>query len=153
MKKIIFAIFVSFLTTIVISPFSIQASGDLTKQAPIELRIQLGDEKDSLVFVPKTFQLKTGNLYRLLLVNTSPQKHYFSSDEMSRAVFTRKVQINGSDGNPIAEVKGTIREIEVYPQGTAEWWFVPVKAGTFTDLKCTISGHAERGMVGTVVIK
>ncbi len=54
---------------------------------------------------------------------------------------------------PIAEIKGSIREIEVYPQGTAEWWFVPVKAGTFNDLKCTIAGHAEAGMVGTVTIR
>lgn len=80
-------------------------------------------------------------------------KHYFSSDGMSRAVYTRKVQVNGKNGKPIAEIKGSIREIEVYPQGTAEWWFVPVKAGTFNDLKCTIAGHAEAGMVGKVIIK
>jgi uncharacterized cupredoxin-like copper-binding protein len=72
---------------------------------------------------------------------------------MSRAVFTRKVQINGGNGKPIAEVKGSIREIEVYPKGTAEWWFVPVKAGNIEDLKCTIRGHAEAGMVGKIVIR
>jgi hypothetical protein len=29
-------------------------------------------------------------------------KHYFSSDGMSRAVYTRKVQINAKNGKPIA---------------------------------------------------
>ena len=45
------------------------------------------------------------------------------------------------------------RVIEVYPGGTAEWWFVPVKAGEINDLKCTIAGHAEKGMTGKIVIK
>jgi len=128
-------------------------AGDLTQQAPIDVTVQLGDEKDGLRFVPDRIQLETGKLYRLTLVNPSPQKHYFSSTGLSEAVFTRKVQVNGADGKPIAEVKGAIREIEVYPKGTAEWWFVPIKAGTFEDLKCTIPGHAERGMKGAVVVK
>ena len=129
------------------------AAGDLTQQEPIDVKVQLGDEKDALRFVPDKIQLETGKLYRLTLVNRSPQKHYFSSAGLAEAVFTRKVQINGADGKAIAEVKGAIREIEVYPKGTAEWWFVPVKAGSFGDLRCTIPGHAEEGMKGTVVIK
>ena len=31
------------------------------------------------------------------------------------SVFTRKAQVLGPDGKTIAEIKGTIREIEVYP--------------------------------------
>jgi uncharacterized cupredoxin-like copper-binding protein len=129
------------------------AGGDLTQQQPIEVRVQLGDEKDGMRFVPDRLQLETGKLYRLTLVNPSPQKHYFSSAGLAEAVFTRKVQVNGADGKPLAEVKGVIREIEVYPKATAEWWFVPVKAGSFDDLRCTIPGHAERGMKGGVVVK
>jgi uncharacterized cupredoxin-like copper-binding protein len=72
---------------------------------------------------------------------------------LAGAVFTRKAQVNGKDGKPIAEVKGAVREIEVYPGGTAEWWFVPVKAGVFEDLRCTIPGHTEGGMTGKIVIK
>ncbi|MCZ6675166.1 MAG: biphenyl 2,3-dioxygenase [Verrucomicrobia bacterium] len=130
-----------------------QAEGDLTKQQPIEIRIQLGSETDALRFFPDTIRLTTGRLYKLILNNPSPQKHYFSSEGLSQAVFTRKVQINGRDGQPIAEVKGSIREIEVYPNGTAEWWFVPIKAGEFNDLYCTIRGHTEDGMVGKIVIR
>lgn len=134
-------------------PSAARPAGDLTQQNPIDVKVQLGDEKDAMRFAPADIQLETGKLYRLTLVNPSPQKHYFSSPGLSDAVFTRKVQINGPDGKPVAEVKGAIREIEVHPKGTVEWWLVPVKAGTFQDLRCTIPGHAERGMKGTVVIR
>lgn len=132
---------------------SAQAAGDLTQQSPIELRVQLGNEGGDLRFYPDTLQLETGKLYRLVLFNPSPEKHYLSSDGLSQSVFTRKVQVNGGDGKALAEVKGHIREIEVYPKGTTEWWLVPIKTGEFGDLKCTIPGHAEKGMLGKIVIK
>ena len=134
-------------------PAAVQAEGDLTKQDPILMAVQLGDEHDALRFVPDVLTFETGKLYKLEIHNASQQKHYFSSDQFSGAVFTRKVQVNGQDGKAIAEVKGTVREIEVYPGQKAEWWFVPVKAGTFDDLRCTIPGHADSGMVGRIVVK
>ena len=129
------------------------AAGDLTQQTPIDIKVQLGDEKDSKRFVPDKIELETGKLYRLILSNPSAEKHYFSSEGLSQAVFTRKVQVNGAAGKALAEVKGVIREIEVYPNAVTEWWFVPIKAGNFGDLKCTIPGHAEAGMVGHILIK
>ncbi|MEW6348269.1 MAG: biphenyl 2,3-dioxygenase [Thermodesulfobacteriota bacterium] len=129
------------------------AAGDMTAQTPVEVNVQLGDKGDALRFVPNRIDLETGKLYKLVLHNPSSVAHYFSSEGLSRAVFTRKAQVFGPDGKTIAEIKGSISEIEVYPGGTAEWWFVPVKAGTFNDLKCPIKGHTEAGMVGTVTIK
>lgn len=129
------------------------ALGDLTKQEPIEVRIQLGDKTGTLKFFPSTLELETGKLYRMTLINYSPEKHYFSSDVFSQSAFRRKVQVNSADGKPIAEIKGNIREIEVYPGNKVEWWFVPVKAGEIKDLKCTIPGHAAAGMVGAITIK
>lgn len=137
----------------VLLPSLAQAAGDLTRQDPVEIKVDLGDEKNALRFYPDKIELETGKLYRLILTNPSPQKHYFYSAGMADAVFTRKVQINGADGKAIAEVKGQIREIEVYPGGTAEWWFVPVKTGSFNDLVCTIPGHGAGGMVGSVTIR
>jgi uncharacterized cupredoxin-like copper-binding protein len=104
-------------------------------------------------FMPNAIELETGKLYRLVLHNASSTPHYFSSEGLARAVFTRKAQVLGPDGKTIAEIKGNIVEIEVFPGGTAEWWLVPVKAVTLNDLKCTIKGHAEAGMVGTIRIK
>jgi uncharacterized cupredoxin-like copper-binding protein len=114
-------------------PFSVAfAAGDLTQQTPTEIKVRLGDEKNSRRFVPDTIELETGKLYRLVLSNPSSEKHYFSSEGLSQAVFTRK---------------------EVFPNAVTEWWFVPVKAGRFGDLKCTVPGHAEAGMVGRITIK
>jgi uncharacterized cupredoxin-like copper-binding protein len=132
---------------------SAEAAGDLTTQEPVEIKVQLGNEKDALRFFPETINLETGKLYRLIISNPSPQKHYFSSEAMAQAVFTRKVQVNGADGKPIAEVKGQIREVEVYPGGITEWWFVAIKTGHFGDLKCTIPGHSQGGMVGNISIQ
>ena len=125
------------------------AAGDLSRQAPLEVRVQLGDEKGTRRFFPETIELETGKLYRLVVSNPSPEKHYFSSDALSQAVYTRKVQVNGPDGKAIV----TGREIEVLPKASTEWWLVPVKAGRFGDLKCTEPGHSEAGMVGQIVIK
>lgn len=135
------------------APGAVNAAGDLAAQTPIVLTVNLGDKKNAPRFFPETVRLETGKLYQLKLVNPSPSAHYFVSEKLAAAVYTRKVQVNGADGKPLAEVKGGVREIEVYPGATAEWWFVPIKTGTFSDLRCTIAGHTEAGMVGKIVVE
>lgn len=138
------------------------AAGDLANQPPIDVVVELGRADGTHAFVPNRLRFETGRLYRLILRNVSPDPHYFTSDEFAARVFTRKVQVTQRqpDGRTVtlAEVKGTIREIEVYPGHTAEWWFVPVAAGRITDLRCTILAadrrtHAAHGMTGEIVIE
>lgn len=136
-----------------VASISVRADGDLTSQEPVTVTVRLGDERNRLRFEPSALVFQTGKLYRLVIVNPSPQKHYFSSDGLARAVFTRKVQIERPDGGAMVEVKGVVREIEVYPGAAAQWWFVPVKAGSLNDLRCTIAGHTEAGMVGRITIR
>ncbi|MGL1958386.1 MAG: hypothetical protein OCD00_13825 [Colwellia sp.] len=150
-KKI--ALVSSVLILTLLSSFNVCAKGDLTKQTPIEIKVILGDKNNAMMFSPSTIEFETGKLYKLILENQGPVKHYFSSDGLSQSVLTRKIQVNDASGTAIAEIKGTIREIEVYPGFQAQWWFVPVKAGTFNDLRCSIKGHAEAGMTGTIIIK
>ena len=88
-----------------------------------------------------------------MIKNPSKQKHYFTSEGLARSVFTRKVQIVGPDNKILVEVKGTVSEIEVYPGNTAEWWFVPVKTLNDAQLRCSIKGHTEAGMAGSITIK
>lgn len=128
-------------------------AGDLAQQTPIDIRVQLGNEKNAERFVPDRIEMETGKLYRLILSNAGSEKHYVSSDGLTQSVFTRKVQVNGPSGEPLGEIKGSVREIEVYPQAAVEWWLVPIKTGHFSHLKCTIPGHADAGMVGHIVIK
>jgi len=133
------------------------AAGDMTSQTPIIKTIQLSNSKNELRFYPSTLAFETGKLYKLVIYNPSNQKHYFSAADFARSVFTRKVQVMNPltkmSNIPIAEVKGSINEIEVYPGGTTEWWFVPVKTLDTSRLNCSIKGHTQAGMTGTIVIK
>jgi uncharacterized cupredoxin-like copper-binding protein len=138
-----------------------QAAGDLAGQAPVELVVELGTSDGRHVFAPDRLHFETGRLYRLVLRNRSRDPHYFTSDGFAAAIWTRKVQVTQArtDGRreTLAEFKGAIREIEVYPGHDAEWWLVPVQAGRFTDLRCGIRGadgktHAEHGMRGEIII-
>ena len=152
-KKIALMGSVLFALTTTLTTFTASAKGDLTKQTPIEITVVMGDKDNAMMFYPSKLEFETGKLYKLVLENKGLVKHYFTSHGMSAAVFTRKVQVNNASGDPVAEVKGTVREIEVFPGFEAEWWFVPVKAGTFDDLSCSIAGHTEAGMKGTIIIK
>jgi uncharacterized cupredoxin-like copper-binding protein len=136
------------------------AAGDLSRQTPIEMTVDLGSSSGKHEFSPSLLRFETGKLYKLTLRNASNDPHYFTSHAFSQMVFTRKVQVTQMrDGKAVtlAEFKGAIREIEVYPGQSAEWWLVPIAAGRITDLRCGIAGsdgktHADHGMVGEIVI-
>ena len=138
----------------------LHAKGDLSRQDPITVTIDLGSPGKH-AFIPNKLTFETGKLYKLVLKNPSNDPHYFTSHAFTQLVFTRKVQVvQERDGRPatLAEFKGAIREVEVYPGQTAEWWFVPVATGRVTDLRCGIVGadgkaHADHGMVGEIVIE
>ena len=138
-----------------------EAAGDLTRQEPVEVRVELGRPGGQHGFFPRVIEFETGRLYKLVLANNSDHPHYFTSEGFARSVFTRKAQVTQRVGDKLmvlAEFKGAIREIEVYPGQTAEWWLVPVAAGRFDDLHCDIvdadgKSHVAKGMVGSIVIK
>ena len=135
------------------------SKGDLTRQKAIEVKVNLKGETGKLhFFEPSTLKFETGKLYKLKIINLSDSKHYFSSEKFSNSIFTRKIQIN-KNNNTIAEVKGIIREVEVFPDNILEWWFVPLKTGEFEDLFCKVKDkitkktHEEMGMRGKIIIE
>ena len=156
MKCAVVAIVVAIiLVSTIVTP--VISAGDLTRQEPIEVEVQLGTKEGEHKFEPSELTFETGKLYKLVLTNSSSTKHYFSSPKFASKVYTRKVRVL-NNGNRMAEIKGNIREVEVFPGGTAEWWFVPVSTGVLTDLHCGVKDkdgrtHAEHGMVGTIVIE
>jgi uncharacterized cupredoxin-like copper-binding protein len=95
--------------------------------------------------VPNHLTFKAGSRYQLTLHNDSPVKHYFTAKDFADAIWSQKVDA----GN--VEVKGAIHELELRPGAQAQWVFVPLRAGLYS-LRCTIPGHAEAGMVGTIEI-
>lgn len=140
-----------------VAPGPALAAGDLTKQEPITIAVELGTAGGEHKFVPSDLRLETGKLYKLVLTNPSQSKHYFTSAGLAARVYTRKAQVVDGKGT-LAEIKGAISEIEVYPGATAEWWFVPVATAKLDDLHCHIKDadgrtHAEHGMTGTITIE
>lgn len=154
------ALAVTAIATVVLFPASAIAGGNLAKQQPIEVRLDLGkDGIDKHRYYPDKLIFETGKLYKLVIHNPSNSKHYFTSLGLAGKVYSRKVQVMddlGAGAKAIGEIKGAIREIEVYPGGTAEWFFVPVATGT-VEMGCGIKDkdgktHAEKGMHGTITI-
>ena len=149
------------IAAVVLAVLPAGAAGDLSRQDPIELTVDLGMPETPYGFSPNRIELETGKLYKLVLRNRSDRPHYFTSHEFSQRVFTRKVQVVatvGGKSQTLAEFKGAIREIEVYPGHSAEWWLVPVATGHLTDLQCGIretdgKTPAEHGLLGEIVIR
>ena len=157
MYKIVFLyLFILFVVFNLSESFS---KGDLTRQKVIEVEVNLKGENGKVhFFEPSTLKFETGKLYKLKIQNLSDSKHYFTSENFSNSIFTRKIQIN-KNYSKVAEVKGIIKEVEVFPSNIVEWWFVPLKTGVFDDLFCRIKDkitkqtHEEMGMKGTIIIE
>ncbi len=129
------------------------AKGDLTAQKAVPVLLLLGSKDNKMEYSPKQLTFETGKLYKLLLVNVSPVTHEFDSTALSDAVFTHKVEVVSPEGVEIAEIVGTIREIEVGPDTTVEWYFVPVRAVKDGEIVCDLPGHKEAGMVARFTIQ
>ncbi len=50
---------------------------------------------------------------------------------------------------PAPQVKGGIQEVALKAGASAQWLFIPMKAGKYP-LRCTVKGHDA--MVGTIVV-
>ena len=133
-------------------------SADLTKQKEIEKIVLLKGEQGKIHFYePNELVFNTGKLYKLIIKNESDSKHYFTSTLFAKSIFTRKVQLS-LNNKKVAEIKGIINNVEVWPNHQLEWWFVPIKTGVFKDLYCNVKdtktnlSHANMGMTGTIII-
>jgi uncharacterized cupredoxin-like copper-binding protein len=128
------------------------AAGDLTRQEPVLLTVQVGTSAGEHRFVPAQLAFETGKLYRLRIENRSPNDYYFFSAGLADSVYSRKVAVLGEGDKAIAEVYGPVRRLEIKSGGTVEWWFVPVRTGSFDDLMSTRS-HTQAGMTGSIEIR
>lgn len=100
-------------------------------------------------FSPDTLTVDAGSAYVLQITNPSANssKHYFTAPEFFQTLVTRKAQ----DGN--AEIKVPyFKAVELLIGGTMELYIVPTVPGTY-DFVCTITGHEEAGMVGTIIVQ
>jgi uncharacterized cupredoxin-like copper-binding protein len=129
------------------------AEGDLSRANVIDVVIEMGSNDDgSMYFSPDHFDFVTGQAYKLIMKNVDEIKHELALNEMGEKIFTRKIEAVDPDGNLITEVKGAIREVEVGPGMTVEWFFVPVQTTDDALMTCEIEGHLEAGMKASVTI-
>jgi uncharacterized cupredoxin-like copper-binding protein len=119
--------------------------GDLLKQPATEINVSLGTSTNELKFEPNHLEFLAGKRYTLHLTNPSQLKHYFTAKDFADGIYTQKVEAGK------VEIKGAIHELELKPGAEAEWVFVPLKPGLY-NLRCTIPGHTEAGMVGEIAI-
>jgi len=129
------------------------AKGNYDDLKPVPVVVMLGNAKNEMKFFPDHLKFETGKAYKLLLVNDSPITHEFVSSALSDAVFTLKAEVISPDGVEIAEIVGTIHEIEVAPQTTVEWYFVPLHTATNASFICDQPGHLLAGMKGQFTIE
>lgn len=105
-------------------------------------------ETPSYGFVPTDLAVAKDVAYKIVLENPTGNvsKHYYTAAEFYKTVVTRKAQ------DSQAEIKSLyFKAIEVVPDGKTELFMVPTVAGTYETL-CTIPGHADLGMRGTIVV-
>lgn len=150
MKSIISAAAVAMLAAAIPA----QAEGDLSRANVIDVTIEMGSNDSGMYLKPNEFEFVTGQAYKLILVNVDEIKHEIALNEMGERIFTRKVEITDDAGNLVAEIKGTIREVEVGPKQTVEWFIVPIQPTDGpVEITCELPGHYEAGMLASVTIK
>lgn len=118
----------------------------------IEVKVDTGTSDGQFRFVPDKLSFERGKYYKLVIHNPSNDEHYFTSEGLATHVFTRKVEVSGSDHKTIAEIHGAVNDIEIKPGATVEWYFYPMTNGTDMKLYCHKEGHEEKGMVGQIEI-
>jgi uncharacterized cupredoxin-like copper-binding protein len=127
------------------SPNAVFAATPLSKQSPLVKSIELGTVAGELKFVPDHLTFLAGRRYQLQLTNNSSTKHYFTAKDFADAIWSQKVDA----GN--VEIKGAIHELELRPGTRADWVFIPLRSGIY-QLRCTVPGHTEAGMIGTIEV-
>lgn len=129
-----------------------QAAGDLTFGEPIRISVRLGTTDGLHRFVPDTLAFETGKLYALRIDNPGKHDHYFGSQGFADAVYSRKAVVLDASGRDLVQVYGPVRRFELEAGSSMEWWFVPVRAGIFEDLRSTRT-HDEAGMKGRIEVR
>ncbi len=110
--------------------------------------ISFDADSEELAFDPADLTLDTGTAYRLAIENfaDNASKHYYTAGEFYQTVVTRKAE------DSKAEIKVPyFKAIELLLGGSTELFIVPTVPGTY-EVLCTITDHADFGMVGTITV-
>ncbi len=129
-----------------------QAAGDLTVGESTRISVRLGTTDGLHRLLPDTLAFETGKLYALRIDHPGRHDCYFGSQGFADAVYSRKVVVLDASGRDLVQVYGPVRRFELKAGSSMEWWFVPVRAGIFEDLRSTRT-HDEAGMKGRIEVR
>jgi uncharacterized cupredoxin-like copper-binding protein len=96
-------------------------------------------------FQPATIRLAAGEPVRLVLVNQGQIAHQFET----RYLHAVPVRVTG---DALAVEAAGLDATRLDPDGTARLQFVPRRRGRYV-FACTIEGHQEAGMRGTLDVR
>lgn len=137
-------------------PQAAQAADDEARNVVL----QLGMPGGALTMTPQELTLEKGKLYTLVLKNPSGLAHRLSTGSFAFGAETRDIAVEGGEakGEWTVSWKGhkridrfRVREIDIAPDGAAQWAFVPKEVGTF-HIECLVPQHAEAGMTADLTV-
>lgn len=102
----------------------------------------------NMTFAMKNVTVKKGETIRLVLNNQDQQVHDFTVDQFRGKV--AGVQDSGGHGGGHGGGAKLHVSAAAGKSGTVD--FMPSEAGTY-DFYCTVPGHKEAGMVGTLTVQ
>jgi uncharacterized cupredoxin-like copper-binding protein len=118
-----------------------------TKQAARTIKVKMYKDGKKMLFEPAQIELRKGEQIRFLLQNEDDEKHEFvlatPAENRKHAELMKKYpDMEHEDPNG--------KTVPSYGSGDLLWKFT--KPGSF-EFACLISGHYEKGMFGTIVVK
>ncbi|MDH3316720.1 MAG: plastocyanin/azurin family copper-binding protein [Gammaproteobacteria bacterium] len=108
-----------------------------------DMFIQFGEYQNDLMVYPGKLTLQRGELYRFVVINPSEMTHIVAAPEFSEKTLTSALMKTPASADL---AKASLAEgIVVRPGEMMEWYFMPVKEGTYK-FGCAQSAHAKAGM-------
>lgn len=119
------------------------AAGDRTMAAETRVTVRIVDA----LFDPDEITISSGQLIELTLENKDGQEHDFQVDGLEVEVMSggaSSEEHGGGDGNTLA--------LHTPADNTGSIVFMAMDPGTY-EFYCTIAGHKDAGMVGTLTVE
>lgn len=114
-----------------------------------DIFIQFGEYQNDLMVYPGKLTLKKGELYRFVVINPSDMTHIVAAPEFSEETLTAGLMKTPASAD-LAKTS-LAQGIMVRPGEMMEWYFMPVKEGTYK-FGCAESAHAKAGMHAMVEV-
>lgn len=111
--------------------------------------IQFGEYQNDLMVYPGKLTLQKGELYRFVVINPSDMTHVVAAPEFGDTTLTSGLMKTPASADL---AKASLAEgIMVRPGEMMEWYFMPMKEGTYK-FGCGKPAHAKAGMHAMVEV-